>query len=197
MIQGTHTSTLLARAAPLPPGWTATRDDDEEQALPPQAGLPPQEPTPEPKKKKKKKKKPAGTPSATAEAWQAEMLAAVNAERARAGVAALCLNAKLSASAQAHIEDKVRSKFAGDPHVGSDGSKAWDRARRAGYKDGFIGENIAAGTPSIAEAMAGWMDSPPHRANIVRDGFLHLGVGLTAGKFWAQEFGSSAAERCD
>jgi hypothetical protein len=127
--------------------------------------------------------------------WRVQMLQAVNAERAKENLAPLCLNAKLDRTAKDHIEYKVRTGFT-DPHVGEGGTMPWDRARVAGYVDGFIGENIAAGDTTVDAAMRGWMASPPHRANIMRDGFVHLGLARVNNKFWGQVFGSSAKETC-
>jgi uncharacterized protein YkwD len=43
------------------------------------------------------------------------------------------------------------------------------------------GENIAYGATSPEQFMTMWMNSPGHRANILRASFTHLGVGLATG----------------
>ena len=55
------------------------------------------------------------------------------------------------------------------------------------------GENIAAGYQSPAAVVEGWMNSPGHRANILRESFVHMGVGYYAGgesyyHHWVQLF---------
>lgn len=71
-----------------------------------------------------------------------------------------------------------------------------------------IGENIARRyaeglyslcTDSIIETVEQWMDSPGHRANILRADYTHLGVGIAAnsnGDYWAtQSFARFSAPR--
>ncbi|MBT3155145.1 hypothetical protein HTV45_30445 [Streptomyces sp. CHD11] len=57
-----------------------------------------------------------------------------------------------------------------------------------------VGENIACGQRSAAEVVEGWMNSPGHRANILKAGFTHIGVGFAgggrAGTYWTQLFGA-------
>ena len=37
-------------------------------------------------------------------------------------------------------------------------------------------ENISAGYHTLAEAFSGWRDSPPHRANMLKDGVTRIGI---------------------
>ena len=80
-------------------------------------------------------------------------------------------------------------------HRGSDGSEPRDRVRRAGYASRLTGENIALGPESAEEAVAGWLDSPGHCANIMEPRLHDIGVGVAVGKkrgqiYWVQEFGA-------
>ena len=61
-------------------------------------------------------------------------------------------------------------------HTSIDGSSPWDRARRAGY-DWPSAENIAAGNATADAAMDQLMNSPGHRANILRREFSAVGIG--------------------
>ena len=66
---------------------------------------------------------------------------------------------------------------------------------RAGYQPRLTGENIAFGPESAEEAVAGWLDSPGHCANIMDPRFQHIGVALATGRgrgriYWVQEFGA-------
>lgn len=121
----------------------------------------------------------------------AEVVALTNAERARAGLAPLAADPPLARAAQAHCADMVARDFYA--HTCPDGSRPWDRAARAGSRQRAIGENIACGRRSPAEVVDGWMNSPGHRANILKADFTHIGVGFTgggrAGTYWAQLFG--------
>jgi uncharacterized protein YkwD len=47
----------------------------------------------------------------------------------------------------------------------------------AGISFGLAGENIAW-YPSAESAMAGWINSPGHYANMVNGGFHRIGIGV-------------------
>ncbi|MCZ9338405.1 CAP domain-containing protein, partial [Streptomyces sp. TRM76130] len=51
----------------------------------------------------------------------------------------------------------------------------------------------ACGQRSPAAVVEGWMNSPGHRANILKAEFTHIGIGLAgggrAGTYWTQLFG--------
>lgn len=57
----------------------------------------------------------------------------------------------------------------------------------------YVGENVAAGYPTAQSVMTGWMNSPGHRANILKREFNRLGVGVaysTSGRsYYCQVFG--------
>ncbi|PSM40662.1 stress protein [Streptomyces dioscori] len=122
----------------------------------------------------------------------AEVRALTNAERAAAGLPPLAEDPLLTRAAQAHSADMVARAFYS--HTAPDGSEPWDRAAAAGSPRRTIGENIACGQRSPAEVVRGWMDSPGHRANILKPAFTHLGVGFAgggpAGTYWTQLFGA-------
>ncbi|MET9356656.1 CAP domain-containing protein [Streptomyces sp. NPDC006617] len=121
----------------------------------------------------------------------AEVVGLTNRERAGAGLPALAVDARLTAAAQAHSADMVARDFYS--HTDPDGGEPWDRAAAAGARRRTVGENIACGQRSPAEVVEGWMNSPGHRANILKAGFTHIGVGLAgggrAGTYWTQLFG--------
>ena len=113
-------------------------------------------------------------------------LCVLNAERARHRLRPLRLNHKLSTAAQRHSRAMARKKFFS--HTSPGGASFVDRIRSTGYLSGAriwtVGENIAYGsgnrsTPrSIGSA---WMNSPPHRANILSGSFRSIGIGVASG----------------
>ena len=109
-----------------------------------------------------------------------------------AGLPPLAVDALLTNAAQAHSADMVARAFYS--HTSPDGSEPWHRAAAAGSTRRTIGENIACGQRSAAEVVQGWMDSPGHRANILKPAFTHIGVGFagggSAGTYWTQLFGA-------
>ncbi|MET8633915.1 CAP domain-containing protein [Streptomyces sp. NPDC057746] len=120
-----------------------------------------------------------------------EVLALTNAERAAAGLPPLAADPRLTAAAQAHSADMVTRDFYA--HTSPEGREPWDRAAAAGSRHRAVGENIACGQRSPTEVVRGWMNSPGHRANILKPAFTHLGVGFAgggrAGTYWTQLFG--------
>ncbi|MER5386310.1 CAP domain-containing protein [Streptomyces sp. NPDC002688] len=120
-----------------------------------------------------------------------EVIALTNAERASAGLPPLSADTPLTTAAQAHSADMVARDFYA--HTSPEGGQPWDRAAAAGCTRRTIGENIACGQRSPAEVVQGWMDSPGHRANILKPDFTHIGIGLAgggrAGTYWTQLFG--------
>ncbi|MFD4872180.1 CAP domain-containing protein [Streptomyces sp. NPDC058420] len=130
----------------------------------------------------------AGSLADTAE----KVVQLTNTERARAGLRALAVDPLLAAAAQAHSTDMVARAFYS--HTSPDGSQPWDRAAAAGSRRRTIGENIACGQRSPAEVVEGWMNSPGHRANILKPDFTHIGIGFAGGgqmgTYWTQLFGA-------
>jgi uncharacterized protein YkwD len=105
----------------------------------------------------------------------------------------LSVSRKLNDAAEVHARDMARRKFF--DHRGANGSQPKDRVFRAGYQPRLTGENIAFGPESAEEAVAGWLASPGHCANIMDARFQHIGIGLASGRkrgqiYWVQDFGA-------
>ncbi|SCL33924.1 Uncharacterized conserved protein YkwD, contains CAP (CSP/antigen 5/PR1) domain [Micromonospora pallida] len=132
------------------------------------------------------------TAPATGGSEQAQVVALVNAERAKAGCGAVRVNAKLTSAAQQHSADQAAHRKMS--HTGSDGSDAGDRLDRVGYDWRGYGENVAWNQQTPAAVMAAWMNSSGHRANILNCAFTEIGVGVARsnGPYWTQVFGTPA-----
>src|ERR1019366_7617806 len=76
-----------------------------------------------------------------------------------------------------------------------DGSDPAQRVERAGYKYRSTGENIAAGQVKAEDAVATWIKSPEHCANLMNPAFTEMGAAFAVdsksemGVYWTQEFG--------
>ncbi len=122
----------------------------------------------------------------------ARMVALVNNERRAAGLVPLSIAPELMAAAQEHSWDMALSGLIS--HTGSDGRGAAQRMRDSGYPWRRCGENIAVGQTTPEEALAFWMNSPPHRANMLDPGMRELGVGHVQqstghGHYWTLNLG--------
>lgn len=102
----------------------------------------------------------------------------VNAERARRGLAALAWHPQVYAAAGAHSADMAANRNMS--HIGSDGSNTGTRLERVGFSWGAWAENVGAGYPDASAMYQGWLDSPPHRANMLGD-YRYVGVAVAEG----------------
>lgn len=131
---------------------------------------------------------------------QAQMLAAVNAERAKVGVAAMCTNTKLQSAAQGHTSDMASKNYMS--HTGSDGSTMSQRITANGYKWSVVAENVAVGQVDVAAVVKSWMNSAGHRTNLLNAKYKHFGMGYaysatsTYKHYWTQDFGAGSSESC-
>lgn len=94
-------------------------------------------------------------------------------------VAALAWNAKLVQAADGHSKDMAANNFFF--HTSADGRTLADRVNAAGYVWAGLGENIAAGHPSVNAVMDGWIASPGHCANLMNASFTEVGLVCVPG----------------
>ena len=130
----------------------------------------------------------ATTPRPPAPATQ--ILARVNAERAKAGCKAVVLDPRLTAAAAGHAQDMATNDYFS--HTSRDGRTFVDRIKAQGYPVPRS-ENIAAGQPTVTAVMDAWMASAGHRANILDCSAVAMGAasanGGSYGIYWVQDFG--------
>ncbi len=53
------------------------------------------------------------------------------------------------------------------------------RLAASGYPAMLAVENVSAGYHTLAEAFSGWRDSPPHKANMLKNGVTKLGIAAS------------------
>jgi uncharacterized protein YkwD len=106
---------------------------------------------------------------------KAALLAAHNDARTAAGLNLLADDPRLEKLATAHNNWMLRnSQEAHD----EPGATLEQRFQRSMIPYTAYGENIGMGYPDPAAAMAGWMGSEPHKANILKPEFTHAGFGV-------------------
>jgi uncharacterized protein YkwD len=121
-------------------------------------------------------------------AGEKQMLDLHNRTRSERGLPLLCINPILTKTARDHSQDMLdRDYFS---HYSPEGSTPFDRMKRVGYtscgRTSICGENLAVGAsyPSTPERLfEALMNSPGHRANILRKEFREVGIGLQAGNY--------------
>lgn len=133
---------------------------------------------------------PASSVSGDYSAFQKRVVELVNAERAKNGLQPLTMNADLSKVATLKSQDMAKLNYFdhNSPTYGS----PFDMMTKFGISYRTAGENIAMGQTSPEQVMQGWMNSPGHRANILRSSFTQIGVGVAKNSngtiYWTQEF---------
>lgn len=85
-------------------------------------------------------------------------------------------SAVLSEVARQHALDMARHHYF--DHQDPAGRLPAERIRAAGYREQRVAENIAYGTLSIDEAIAGWLKSPGHCENVMEPRFREMGIGF-------------------
>jgi len=66
-------------------------------------------------------------------------------------------------------------------HTSADGRTMVNRIEATGYAWSALGENIAAGYPSVNAVVDGWMASDGHCANLMNPSFRDIGFACVAG----------------
>jgi hypothetical protein len=115
----------------------------------------------------------AATPQASAA--DITLLNAANRDRAVAGLPLLQWDPALAAAAHQHAlrmaqMNTLSHQFPGEPPM-------QDRARQAGARFSLIAENVAEG-PSVTGLHTQWMNSPPHRANLLDTELNSVGISV-------------------
>ncbi len=136
--------------------------------------------------------KPASTPAVSGDyaAFQKRVVELVNAERAKNGLKPLTMNAQVNKTATLKSQDMAKLGYFdhNSPTYGS----PFDMMKKYGISYRTAGENIAMGQTTPEQVMKGWMNSPGHRANILKASFTQIGVGVaknSSGRlYWTQQF---------
>lgn len=109
---------------------------------------------------------------------EAQMLELVNQERRAAGLKPLEADPELTEVARRHSADMFgRGYFS---HYTPEGKDPFERMRDGNVRYLTAGENLAL-APTVEIAHRGLMNSPGHRANILRPQFGRVGIGIMDG----------------
>ena len=137
--------------------------------------------------------------------FQAALLARINQYRAAgascrtagsyAAAAPLLWNASLQQAAAGHSQDMAANNYFS--HTSRDGRSMVDRVNATGYGWLTLGENIAAGYPTVDAVVDGWMASDGHCANMMSPNFREVGLACVANPastyrtYWTMNAGKS------
>jgi uncharacterized protein YkwD len=121
-----------------------------------------------------------------------KILELTNKAREKDKLGPLKPNPVLTEVARAHSANMAKQ---GKMEHDLDGKTSAQRVKAAGYEYSWTGENIAMGENwSIQGVFKGWMDSPPHRENILNANYKEIGIGIAKDKdgkdYFTQVFGT-------
>ena len=123
-------------------------------------------------------------PDSTVARSLADLHQLVNVHRRAAGCEALGWHEATARVAEAHSADMSRRDYF--DHFAPEGTDLLRRLLAGGVTwQGSIAENIALTVRGPATVIELWMDSPPHRANLLDCSFTHHGLGLFRDR-WTQ-----------
>lgn len=135
---------------------------------------------------------PACVPASGSAALSRSFLQQVNDLRGRAGLRQLHVETRLARAALAHACDNARRQSY--THRGGDGSTLTLRLGRVKYPFRAAAENTGWGFRSAASALRWWMNSPPHRANLMNPALRDIGIGISRGGdeklYWVLDLGA-------
>jgi uncharacterized protein YkwD len=136
---------------------------------------------------------PAGSNGGCPTGEELVMLRLINDFRAQNGVGPVTLSSSLTAAADYHSRDMAnRNYFSHDlPGFGT-----WSyNITYHGYLPATRAENIAAGYSSAQQTFNQWVNSPPHRSNMLNPNLTAIGIGYgynaasTYDHYWTTTFG--------
>lgn len=133
------------------------------------------------------------------DAEEQQMLTLVNDYRAANGKPPLGLNPDVTRAAAWFSRDQASKNYLSLDHVDSNGRFIPDRLTWCGVSYTSWAENVFAGSPDAEVAFSWWQNSPPHNANLLRDGVTLAGIarafnaGTTYGWYWTLDLTAPTA----
>ena len=126
------------------------------------------------------------------------LISLTNKERNGDHLALLSESELLAKAAQLKANDMANRGYFS--HVTPEGKMPWSFMDQVGYHYSQAGENLAVNFFDSEKVAEAWMNSPTHRANILKSGFTEIGIGVSNGVFKgkstifvAEFFGTPAA----
>lgn len=103
------------------------------------------------------------------------LLDAANRDRQAHGLKPLQWDSALASAARAHAQHMAQRNTLSHQFPGE--APMQDRARQAGARFSLVAENVAQG-PTATGIHTQWMNSPPHRENLLDPGLNSIGIAV-------------------
>lgn len=109
----------------------------------------------------------------------------VNKKRIEANLPPLTLSSQLSTAATQKAADMFTKDYWA--HVSPTGVSPWTFITSSGYDYLYAGENLAKDFNTDKEVVEAWMNSPTHKANILKSEYTEIGLAVMNGKLSGEE----------
>lgn len=121
-----------------------------------------------------------------------------NKNRQEQNLNILRVNPVLNRVAELKAQDMAENQYFS--HISPDGKEPWYWFNLVGYEYEYAGENLAVDFTDSQDVVVAWMNSPTHKANILKNLYTEIGTGVATGVFEgkptifvAQVFGKPAS----
>lgn len=108
-----------------------------------------------------------------------------NEQRQSQKLDTLVVNPILNKAAEMKATDMATKGYFA--HTSPEGKTPWYWLKQVGYNYQYAGENLAINFTDSADVTSAWMNSPTHRANIVKDKYTEVGTGIATGMYEGRE----------
>jgi uncharacterized protein YkwD len=129
------------------------------------------------------------TPALASDITRASVVAAMNEYRAEHHLPPLREDLRLDAAANDRMRDMEDQGYWA--HESPDGRAPFTWLAPNGYEYHYAGENLATGFETTELLVAGWMESPGHRDNILSPHFEDCGIAIIDGLTMQRATGKS------
>lgn len=120
-------------------------------------------------------------------AFENQVLALVNKERANYGLSPLTMDESVREVARVKSSDMSKNNYFS--HTSPTYGSPFAMLKSFGISYKAAAENIAQGYTTSEAVVKGWMNSSGHRANILNASYTKIGIGYEAnGNYWTQLF---------
>jgi hypothetical protein len=108
-----------------------------------------------------------------------------NQDRSAQGIPELTRDPELDKVAQAKADDMAQKGYFA--HVSPEGKTPWYWLQQEDYPYTYAGENLAVDFTDSADVEEAWMNSPAHRANILKQQYTRVGIAVAQGMYQGKE----------
>lgn len=109
----------------------------------------------------------------------------VNQKRKSADLQPLSLSPELTTAATEKAADMFGKNYWA--HISPTGVTPWVFIKSAGYDYLYAGENLAKSFDTADEVIKAWMNSPTHRANLLKPEYTEIGLAVMNGRLSGEE----------